>query len=173
MHHAQLVREYLDGPFLVRDAVAGMTPEQLCAKPILGQWSTLEVVCHLADAEMLYAERMKRVIVEDEPTFGRAEPDACVARLACQHRNLEVELRLIELTRCQMAHILRHLEPDDYQRCGIHSADGRLTLKELLRRVIDHIPHHVRCIGEKRQAFKDAAWKTQPAAVLEGIDGFD
>ena len=45
----------------MRRAVSGMTPEQLLARPIPGRWSTLEVVCHLADFEPIYADRMKRV----------------------------------------------------------------------------------------------------------------
>jgi hypothetical protein len=30
--------------------------------------------------------------------------------------------------------------------------DGQLTLPDLLQRITDHIPHHVRSIEEKRQA---------------------
>jgi hypothetical protein len=54
--------------------VAGMTQEQLVARPVPGKWSTLEVICHLADFEIVGADRIKRVIVENEPTlFGGDE----------------------------------------------------------------------------------------------------
>ena len=49
-----------------------MTQEQLIARPIPGKWSTLEVVCHLADFEIVYADRIKRVIAENEPTLSAA-----------------------------------------------------------------------------------------------------
>jgi len=62
MNHAALIEEYLAGPGLLRGAVAGMTTKQLLARPILGKWSTQEVICHLADYEPIYADRMKRVI---------------------------------------------------------------------------------------------------------------
>ena len=66
-----LIEDYLAGPQLLRQAVAGMSPEQLIARPIPGKWSTLEVVCHLADFEIVCADRIKRVIAENEPTlFG-------------------------------------------------------------------------------------------------------
>ena len=164
MFHSALVREYLAGPALVRDAVEGMTSEQVRAKPIPGRWSTLEVVCHLADEEAVYAERMKRVIAENEPTLMPADPDEWVPRLALAQRNVEHELRLIELIRCQMAHILRGLAPEDFQRRGIHRAEGPITLVALLQRATDHIPHHVKFIQEKRVALRTMG----PSGVLSG-----
>jgi hypothetical protein len=43
-----------------------MDRSQLLARPIPRKWSTLEVVCHLADFEIVYADRIKRVIAENE-----------------------------------------------------------------------------------------------------------
>jgi hypothetical protein len=66
MSHDELIEQYLAGPGLLRRAVAGMTRDQLPARPIPGKWSTQEVVCHLADYEPIYADRMKRVIALKE-----------------------------------------------------------------------------------------------------------
>ena len=60
-----LIDDYLAGPQLLRQAVAGMTNEQFLARPIPGKWSTLEVICHLADFEIVGADRIKRVILEE------------------------------------------------------------------------------------------------------------
>ena len=62
MNHDALIEQYLAGPSLLRRAVAGMTREQLLARPIPGKWSAQEVVCHLADYEPIYAHCMQRVI---------------------------------------------------------------------------------------------------------------
>ena len=146
------IDSYLDGPGLLRKALAGMTQEQLTARPIPGKWSTLEVVCHLADFEIVYADRIKRVIAENEPTLFGGDPDTFAARLAYHDRQVEEELQLIELVRRQVARILRTLKPKDFQRRGIHSESGPLTLDTLLQRITGHIPHHVRFIDEKRKA---------------------
>src|SRR5437763_658750 len=61
----QLIEQYLDGPKQLRAAVAGMSREQVTARPIAGKWSTLEVVAHLTDFDPIYADRMKRVLAED------------------------------------------------------------------------------------------------------------
>jgi len=156
MLKAQLIQEYLAGPALVRDAVAGMTSEQLRARPVAGRWSTLEVISHLADVEMQYAEQLKRVAAEDEPLLAIA-PAAWVPRLDGARRNIEIELRLIDLIRCRTAHILRPLGPEDFQRRGMDPAEAPLTLETLLRRAIAHNPHHIRFIQENRLALKRTA----------------
>jgi hypothetical protein len=152
MNHEALIEQYLPSPALLRRAVAGMTREQLLAKPIPGKWSTQEVVCHLADYEPIYADRMKRVIALKEPELLKGDPGLFAAHLAYDLRDVDEELALIEITRKQMVRILRALKPEDFQRTGGHSRDGALTLKVLLQRITGHIPHHVWFIEEKKRA---------------------
>ncbi|MGA2254925.1 MAG: DinB family protein [Thermoguttaceae bacterium] len=155
METKTLIDNYLDGPQLLRKAVAGMSQEQLVARPIPRKWSTLEVICHLADFEIVYADRIKRVIAENDPTLFGGDPDGFAARLAYHQRNAEEELLLIEAIRKQVARILRTVKLDDFQRRGIHSESGPLTLETLVQRITGHIPHHVRFIEEKRKAMAE------------------
>ena len=154
MNTERLTDNYAAGPERLRQAVAGMTDEQLDAKPIPGTWSTRQVVCHVADFEPIYADRIKRVIAEDEPTFFGGDPDGFAARLAYDDRDVDEELRLIECTRRQMARILKTLTTADFRRTGNQFDDGRLDLTTLLTRVTDHLPHHVRFIEAKREALR-------------------
>jgi hypothetical protein len=74
MDPTTLIDNYLAGPQVLRRAVIRMSQEQLLARPIAGKWSTLEVICHLTDFEIVGADRIKRVIAENEPTlFGSDE----------------------------------------------------------------------------------------------------
>ncbi len=148
----ELISDYLAGPKLLRRTVAGMTGEQLDAQPIPGTWSTRQVVCHIADFEPVYADRMKRAIAEDQPTFFGGDPDVFAAKLAYEHRDVEEEIQLIEVTRKQMGRILKTLSPGEFRRTGNHLEDGPLDLKTLLTRITNHIPHHVQFIEEKRRA---------------------
>ena len=147
-----MIEEYLAGPETLRRAIEGMSSEQLTARPIAGKWSTLEIVCHIADYEPIYADRMKRVIAEERPNIPAGDPDEFARRLAYHDRDLEEELCLIEVVRGQLARILRTLEADDFERVGIHSVDGPLTLQALLKRITNHIPHHLEFVAEKRRA---------------------
>lgn len=149
---SQLIDEYAKGPMLLRDALAGMTREQVLARPIAGKWSTLELVAHLADFEPVYGDRMKRILAEDEPTLFGGDPDKFAAKLAYHARDLETELCLIDCVRKQMAAILRAVPEADFQRVGRHSEAGPLTLRTFLERITGHIPHHLPFIAEKRKA---------------------
>jgi uncharacterized damage-inducible protein DinB len=146
------IEQYLAGPAMLRKAVAGMTAEQLKARPVPGKWSTLEVVCHLSDFEPVYADRMKRVISHDNPPLLGADQEQFAATLSYQERDLEEELKIVETTRSQMARILRRLPAEAWSRAGVHSEYGPRTLEQLLTTITNHIPHHVKFIEEKRKA---------------------
>ena len=155
MDHQALIDAYLGGIAVLRRAVAGMTPEQLLARPVPGRWSTLEVVCHLADFEPIYADRMKRVIATDRPVLLSAGREAFARSLAYQERDLEEELALIDLTRRQMGRILRGLPEDAWDRVGVYRHEGQeelRSLRRLLEMITEHIPHHAAFIAEKRRA---------------------
>lgn len=154
MEDSSLIDDYAAGPRTLRHAVADLTPAQLDAHPIAGTWSIREVVCHIADAELLYVERMKRVLVEDQPTLMNAVPDLFVPKLVSPGRSIDGELDLIDAVRKHMTPILRSLQPADFQRTGRHSTDGPLTLETLLKRITGHVPHHVKFIKEKRAALR-------------------
>src|SRR5437762_6519543 len=119
-----LIDSYLAGSQTLRQAVAGMSREQLLARPVPGKWSTLEVVCHLADFDPILADRMKRIIAEDKPQLLGASEQKFAAALAYQDRDLEEELTIIEKTRQQLARILRTLPAEAMQRVGIHNERG-------------------------------------------------
>src|SRR3982751_4295751 len=152
MHYQDLIDRYIAGPELLQRAVQGMSEEQLDAKPIAGKWSTRQVVCHLADFEPICADRMKRVIAEQCPTFFGGDPDTFAAHLAYEHRSVGTELSLLTAVRQQVTAILRELKAEDFQRVGNHSDAGRMTLEDLLRNIGNHVPHHIRFIDEKRKA---------------------
>lgn len=150
----KLIDQYAAGPALLRDVVANVSAEQLDATPIPGKWSTRQVVCHIADFELVYADRMKRVIAEQEPTFFGGDPDLFAARLAYETRGVDKELSLIDSVRAQMTHILRFLDEKGFERVGHHSEDGPLSLSKLLKGITDHLPHHVAFIKEKLAALE-------------------
>ncbi len=147
-----LIDGYVAGPRALRQAVAGMTREQLLARPIAGQWSTLEVVCHLADFDPIIADRMKRIIAEERPALLGADEKRFAVALAYHDRDVEEELTIIENTRSQMARILRTLSPDVLKRVGVHNERGEITLERMLTIATNHIPHHLAFVAEKRKA---------------------
>lgn len=152
MEIPQLIDRYERGVQELRDSILGMTPEQIDAAPIPGKWSTRQVICHLADFEPVYVNRMKHVIAEDQPSIAGGFHQQFAERLAYDQRDIEEEIRMMEATRGHMARILRSIPVESFERTGIHSVEGPMTLRTLLERITGHIPHHILFIVEKRQA---------------------
>src|SRR5438270_12698060 len=121
-----LIESYLAGAQTLRKAVAGLSRDQVTARPVAGKWSTLEVVCHLADFDPIIADRMKRVIAEERPALLGADENRFAAALAYHERDLEEELTIIERTRQQMGRILRTLPDAALARAGVHHERGPL-----------------------------------------------
>src|SRR5262249_16192228 len=122
--------------------------------PIEGKWSVREVVCHLADSEIIYADRIKRVLAEDNPTFFEADPNRFRPTLFCSRRPLDKELDVVDAVRAHLLPILRSCHAEAFRRTGVHSLDGPMTLRTLVERVTGHIPHHIAFIEEKLQAMR-------------------
>jgi uncharacterized damage-inducible protein DinB len=147
-----LIMAYESGPQELRDAVAGLTPEQLRARPVQGRWSTLEVVCHLADCEQFFADRMKRTIATDRPLLLGAEGSRYPGPLHYHDREVAEETELIAVTRRQMTRILRLIEAGAWGRKAVHSETGLVTLRQLVLHAVRHQEHHLRFVAEKRRA---------------------
>lgn len=152
MKHAALIDQFAGGAQVLRDAVKGMTREQVLARPVPGKWSSLEVVCHLSDFEIVYADRIKRVIAEERPTLPDGDENLFASRLAYHSRELEEELQMLGAIRASTARILRTLNDADFGRVGIHAAAGPLTIQQFVERSVNHVRHHVKFIEEKRKA---------------------
>ena len=145
-----LLSKYEQGPKQLRDAISGISAIQMRTPAPPGNWSILQNVCHIADFELVYADRLKRVIAEDQPTLFGGDPDVFAAKLAYFQRDLEEELNLISAVRREVARILKTLNAADFQRVGIHSEAGALSLKQLLERIAGHIPHHLQFVEAKK-----------------------
>lgn len=152
MAHAEMLATYLEGSEWLRRTVAGMSPSEAQSRPVAGKWSTLEVVCHLADFEPIFADRIKRMIAMDRPLLMGADEVPFSQTLRYHDRNLDDEVELIALTRRQLANILRALPPESWQRIGVHSHAGHVTVEQVLAQATRHISHHVPFIVDKRKA---------------------
>ena len=146
-----LIDQYECGPAKVRAAVAGLTRDELTARPGPGEWSILEVVIHLADSDAIRIDRMKRMLTEDNPPLLYADETAYVRQLATHEQDLEDALVLLEVGRRQFARVLRALPPEAFDRHGTHNTRGRMTVGGMVPSYIKHIDDHLVFVRKKRE----------------------
>jgi uncharacterized damage-inducible protein DinB len=149
-----IIDQYEKGGEKLRQAVAGMSDQDLRAKPIPGKWSTHEVVIHLADAEAAFADRIRRVLAHDNPPLLGWDENQFFARLHYDAQSATDAVQLIDLTRRQLTRILRTLVDADFDRAGEHNQRGRQSVQDLLKAAVQHLDHHLKFVAEKRAALK-------------------
>jgi hypothetical protein len=108
-----------------------------------GKWSVRFLLHHLADSEMVLAERIRRIISEGRRVLWAFEQDAWAERLDYGTMPLELSRDLFAAARAGT----RYLATSHYERHGhlewVHSETGVRTLKEEFDKVAWHNEHHL------------------------------
>jgi len=153
----KIIEEYVTCLQRLRQAVSGLTQDDLTARPGPGDWSILENVVHLADSDAISIDRMKRMLTEDNPTLLYADETAYVDRLFTHDQSLEDALILLEVGRRQFARVLRKLPDDAFERQGTHNRRGTVRVGAMVKDYVEHVDHHLKFINEKRTRLGKAA----------------
>ena len=148
----ELLGRYALGATVLRDAIAGLDADALRARPIPGKMSSLDVLCHIVDADQFMCDRMKRAIATDRPLLMGVESVDYLEPLNYHERDVALDLRLLEVQREQMAADLSRLPAEAWSRTAVHSENGTVTLGDLFEHAVDHLESHVAAIAEKRSA---------------------
>ncbi len=149
---AGLTAAYAAGGDQLHHAVAGLAGDQLTARPVAGKWSTLEVVAHVADAEVYFADRILRALALDKPLLVGVDEGPYPERLHYQQLHVADELALVEALRRRVAGVLRHQPAEAWQRSAVHTEAGLVTVRQLVFQAVRHLRHHLPFLAEKRTA---------------------
>jgi uncharacterized damage-inducible protein DinB len=149
---AELTDAYLAGAAKLKAVVKGITKEQAKSRPVPGKWSPVECVCHLADFEPIFADRMKRILAFDKPMIWAADENDYAKALSYQERDLEEEVAVVDAVRKSTARLLKAQPEAALQRMGNHNMRGMMTLEQVLQTAVNHLTHHMKHLEDKRKA---------------------
>jgi uncharacterized damage-inducible protein DinB len=150
MTDADLISAYASGPALIRRATAGMSRDQLLAAPVPGKWSTQQVVIHLADADLAFAHRLKRIIAEDQPAYAAWSENDFARVLQYDEQLAEDAIAQIEVVHRQLHRVMLKLAPGWLDRTGTHKERGVQTARQVLEYAVWHISHHLKFVEDKK-----------------------
>lgn len=149
--YATMIDEYTAGSGVVKQAIVGLTESDLDALPVPETWSIRQIVLHLLDSDLVMADRMKRVIAEENPPLAAFDETLFARRLGYDQSDAALAAEMFELNRRHMAAVLRRLKPADFAREGNHSERGPVSLANLVAGAVGHLEHHLRFLHEKRR----------------------
>jgi uncharacterized damage-inducible protein DinB len=150
MSLGQLLDRYEAGGPLLSYAVSGLGPEHLAARPGPGAWSIAELAAHLLDSDLVYADRMKRILAEERPTLLAFDENAWLDRLDSASMPADEAAALFAANRRWMARILRARSEADFARVGVHTEHGSQSLTQVVSTIAGHVDHHLTFLYAKR-----------------------
>ena len=152
--HKKLIAQYDDGYRVVSEALAGVTDEQLDARPEPGKWSARELVHHLADSEMTVATRLRLLVAIDNPQILGYDQDQ-FARKLYYDRPIAASLDAFKAARRATVEILERMTDADWARAaGTHTEHGPFTAERWLELTSAHAHAHAAQILIARDAAK-------------------
>jgi len=132
-------------PWLER-RTAGLDDATLRRAEAPGKWSTVEVIQHLADAEVVLAWRTRQILTVDRPEVHGYDQDAWARTLGYAAMPLDVALAQLRGVRASNLRLWRSLTPAQRARVGLHSERGAESLDLLIRMTGGHDLVHRRQI---------------------------
>ena len=138
-------------PARLREAVAGLSEEQLDTPYREGGWTVRQVVHHVPESHMNSYIRFKLALTEDEPVV-KPYDEAAWARLAdVLSAPIEVSLGLLENLHRRWVILLEGLGENDWKRTFRHPELGPLSLENNLALYDWHSRHHLAHITRLRK----------------------
>jgi hypothetical protein len=117
------------GPEVLQGLLFGVTEEQ--ARAARGgdeNWSVVEVVCHLRDAEERALERMRAMRDEQNPLLAAYDQDEWARERRYSDANLQEAFEAFSRLRAQFVADLEALSTSDWERPGQHAEAGQITI---------------------------------------------
>lgn len=150
----KLLSVYSAGPERVRQAINGLKPADLKARPIADKWSIQELVAHLADAEIMGAARIRQAFAEPGSTVAVYNQEIWAKEMAYQEydtKTFYASLMMFDALRLATAKLFQRAEASDWQKFVVHPQWGNLTLRQLLELYADHSERHIEQILTLRE----------------------
>ena len=99
-------------------------------RPAPHVWSRLEYACHVRDVHELFAERVRLMLDEDDPTFENWDQDATAVEQAYDLQDPgTVGTELVERA-AEVAAVYASVEDDQWQRTGRRSNGSRVHRRD-------------------------------------------
>jgi uncharacterized damage-inducible protein DinB len=137
------IEQIAETPARLREAVAGLSDEQLDTPYRDGGWTVRQVVHHVPDSHANAYIRVKLGLTENDPVIKPYDEAAWALLDDVRATPIEVSLTLLELLHVRLVHVLRAIRDDEWARTIQHPENGRMRLDYVLGLYAWHGRHHV------------------------------
>ncbi|WP_028551836.1 YfiT family bacillithiol transferase [Paenibacillus sp. UNC451MF] len=137
-------------PVQLRNAVRGLTEDQLNEPYRPGGWTVRQVVHHVADSHMNSVIRFKLALTEQQPTIKPYDEGAWAELTDSREASIELSLALLDQLHERWGRLLRSLNSEQWERTFVHPDSGIVRLDVNLGTYAWHGRHHTAHITQLR-----------------------
>lgn len=147
----QFIDEIAAAPGLLRDAVAGLSDDQLDTPYRPDGWTVRQVVHHVPDSHLNAYVRCKWALTEAEPPIKIYDEKAWAELTEARTAPVALSLTLLDALHERWVTMLRGLSDADCARAIQHPEMGRLSVDALMALYAWHGRHHAAHITTLRE----------------------
>lgn len=130
----------------------GIDDSSLRRRPAPDSWSLADGLNHLVYVEVLYLQRLKRVVGEERPLLPEIHPNEAAHDPGASADDL---LTRFEQVRGETLAYLAGLPPGIWQRPAVHETLGKTTLRYLVQMLQDHDTQHLSQMVKVKRWLRD------------------
>ena len=156
----EMLEKYRRGPELIAAAMTGAAGSELDYVPAPDKWSVRQILCHMADSEIVAAARFRRIIAEDNPSLQGYSQDAWAQNLDYANRKVSQAMETFRHIRSWTYDLLSSLPEAAWNRTCVHAERGEMSLLDVLRIYARHAEKHSDQIRGVRASYKESKGKT-------------
>lgn len=140
------------------DAVMGrIRPRDITTPEAPDKWSAIDVACHLADSELVWAYRLRMILAEDHPRLGGYDQDRWAERLRYREEDPADVVRDFGVVRRSNLRLLAGQPDEAFERVGVHAERGEESVRHLIRLYAGHDLVHLRQLERIQARFPATA----------------
>ena len=124
----------------------GVSGAKMRKRPAPKKWSIAEIVCHLADAEVVGGLRMRLILGAPGTPIAPFDQDVWVTALHYEKRDPRKALDQFRVLREANLALLKTLTPDQWKLVGMHGERGPESIETIVRMFAGHDINHTRQI---------------------------
>ncbi|HEY4382064.1 MAG TPA: DinB family protein [Acidobacteriaceae bacterium] len=125
----------------VRALLKRMPAEQVAITAAGKRWNAREIVCHLADCELVFSFRIKQTLAENSPMLQPFDQDKWALRYG--NCDLESALRMFDAMRRWNVLLVEATTEHERQRPVTHPERGTMTLWTIVETIAGHDTNHL------------------------------
>ena len=114
-----------------------------------GVWAPVEVLAHLADAELVFGLRVRLVLTNQRPTLPLLDQGALAVRARYLEWPPELALERFTTRRAETLELLSSCSAGELERVGVHPVRGEVSVADLVALALAHDTDHVGQIRER------------------------